>query len=1175
MIEFVLAEALSFYNDKATLEGANNLRELTSSERKDKLNELVDSISTNADDILDDSNFVLLRDLVVSIDTASSSQIKNLTDLISGALSNKALAVANDPLEDIEAISIHRNTLEVLSFHLSIILNTIQTRKIELTEESTSNGKSKTKTKRQKDTQASLDIASLLEPAFDAMSKVLSLRASKLWPTTAERDAFISLFTKPAYLVAESELLMKNQRIRMRVYKIICVAIKHHGHAHGAQTSIVQNLQYFEHLPEPMAELLQILAEQYDYPQLTDEILRELSNQEFSAIDNKGPKSVSAFLIKTSELMPRQILKQIMLLAKFLDSEAHVLRSAIIEICGNLIVALSKQDDEEAVDTNKAQINGFFDLLEERFLDTNPYCRSKVLQSYLKICDLPKKYSKRRQIVCDLAVRSLEDKSSNVRRYAVRLLAKLMQTHQFDALHGPLLTYGDWQERFKQTQHELELLRPAEAANMAAQEPDSELLEAPTSPIKGAGTDAANVAEALESRKAQMETEQKINHLQMLKKFYSEATRFVESLDRGSTLIIQLLASKTKTEVIEAMDFFVVADAYKLDTATEGVRRMLHLIWTKATSDEGKGVTMHLLECYKGLYFEPPSELSSNDATNFMAKNMISLTYGATLAELTSLEQLLKILMKDGFIPEEVVIKLWQVFGVTNREISKNQRRGAIIVLGMLALADRGVIVKGLDVLLEVAFGRIGQSDLGLMRYACIALQRLGTTEKQNKGEMKKQSTKLPNSHGIFICLCQVISTQHNSMEWFGVAEQALNAIYVLAEHPDEICSETIRSMTRRVFCADRTLPSTPPRSRSTSPSNDTNTDTKTQADHRQTGSAKGIGPRALADLLFVVGHVSIKQIVYLEECEAEFKRRKADADKAKTASLAESAASKDELDQVTGASEDAFAEHMMYVREHELLFGDKRNWILSKFGPLVVEICKNNTRYPDETLQRCATMALAKFMCVSGKYCEQNLNLLLLIMEKSASATTRSNLVLAMGDMTVCHNQVLDGCSDHLYARLRDPDATVKKTCLMTLTFLVLAGQVKVKGQLGEMAKCLEDEDRRITDLARMFFTELSTKDNAIYNGFTDIFSLLSAGGEELDEDVFKRIIRFLMTFIEKDKYAKQLADKLAGRLNMCRTQRQFDDCIFALGCLPPTAKSESVQTLMAEGWQFAVTAA
>src|SRR5437667_5699580 len=86
-----------------------------------------------------------------------------------------------------------------------------------------------------------------------------------------------------------------------------------------------------------------------------------------------------------------------------------------------------------------------------------------------------------------------------------------------------------------------------------------------------------------------------------------------------------------------------------------------------------------------------------------------------------------------------------------------------------------------------------------------------------------------------------------------------------------------------------------------------------------------------------------------------------------------------------------------------------------------------------------------------------------------------------------------------------------------MTLTFLILAGQVKVKGQLGEMAKCLEDGDRRIADLAKMFFTELSTKDNAIYNGFNDIFSMLSSDKNPLEEDSLKRILKFLMSFIEK----------------------------------------------------------
>lgn len=91
----------------------------------------------------------------------------------------------------------------------------------------------------------------------------------------------------------------------------------------ASQISIVQNLTYFEHLSEPMAEFLHILAEQYDYPQLADEILRELSNKEFNSNDTRGPKSVSSFIVKLSDLAPRIVIKQMTMLAKQLDSEVH------------------------------------------------------------------------------------------------------------------------------------------------------------------------------------------------------------------------------------------------------------------------------------------------------------------------------------------------------------------------------------------------------------------------------------------------------------------------------------------------------------------------------------------------------------------------------------------------------------------------------------------------------------------------------------------------------------------------------------------------------------------------------------------------------------------------------------------------------------------------------------
>ncbi len=51
---------------------------------------------------------------------------------------------------------------------------------------------------------------------------------------------------------------------------------------------------------------------------------------------------------------------------------------------------------------------------------------------------------------------------------------------------------------------------------------------------------------------------------------------------------------------------------------------------------------------------------------------------------------------------------------------------------------------------------------------------------------------------------------------------------------------------------------------------------------------------------------------------------------------------------------------------------------------------------------------------------------------------------------------------------RLRDADLRVRKNTLMVLTHLILNDMIKVKGQISEMAICLEDDDSRISDLSK-----------------------------------------------------------------------------------------------------------
>ena len=880
------------------------------------------------------------------------------------------------------------------------------------------------------------------------------------------------------------------------------------------------------------------------------ESYREISTKEFNSNDTKGPKSISSFIVKLSELAPRIVIKQMTLLVKQLDSEAHTLRSAVIEACGNLITDLSKQ--EERSESSKTQMNGFFDILEERFLDVNPYCRSRAIQVLMKICDLEQKFPKRRQAITALAARSLEDKSSNVRRNAIKLLGKLVSTHPFGVMHGSQLSSKDWEDRLKAVEAELNALKPpadtpgiTEKKRTPDETVDEALLDDATvleqSPQKPSMTEEEQQA-AMKKAAEEAATSEMLTRLQLTRKYYLEALRFIEVLQDATPVVCQLLSSKNKSEVVEAMDFFVILDAYKLESARTGIRRMLRLIWTKGNSDEGKGIQAHLIDCYKGLFFEAPDNFTANDAANYIARNMISLTFGATPAELTSLEQLLSTMMKAGHVSELVINKLWQVYGVQKKDISRNQRRGAIVVLGMLAMADSDIVIREMETMLRIGLGPLGRGDLGLAKYTSIALRRINPSGRQAK-ESAAKVAKLPNDHAVLERLAGITELVSDSKEWYGVAEQAIGAIYALAKHPDVLCSEILRRKTRFVFvqrAADATQqPAEEPAQEPDPDAMDIDEapkgittpppEEKANAEKANKEEKTQNAGLALSQLLFLVGHIAIKQIVHLEICEQEFKRLKAEKEKEKPANPSPQkggSTEQDELDLIGGTTEDDFTEAMAHIREKELLYGEKS--LLSNFGPLVTELCSNNTTYQDPSLQAAATLCMAKLMCVSSEYCEKNLPLLITILERSQDPITRSNVVIALGDMAVCFNHLIDENTDFLYRRLNDNDASVKRTCLMTLTFLILAGQVKVKGQLGEMAKCLEDSDKRIADLSKMFFSELATKDNAVYNQFVDMFSVLTAE-TELGEDAFKRIIKFLASFIEKVCLS---IDGLVGRM-------------------------------------------
>lgn len=135
------------------------------------------------------------------------------------------------------------------------------------------------------------------------------------------------------------------------------------------------------------------------------------------------------------------------------------MRMAIVEVIGLLIREISNSGDGEGdPEAKDKQIDNLYDLLTERLLDLSSYVRVKVLQTLSKLCDLQKKYAKRRLHVTSMTIATLEDKGSSVRKQAIMLLTKLILTHPYGMIHGGPLNQEEWEDRYHAICKELEAL---------------------------------------------------------------------------------------------------------------------------------------------------------------------------------------------------------------------------------------------------------------------------------------------------------------------------------------------------------------------------------------------------------------------------------------------------------------------------------------------------------------------------------------------------------------------------------------------------------------------------------------------------------------------------------------------------------------------------------------------
>jgi condensin complex subunit 1 len=68
--------------------------------------------------------------------------------------------------------------------------------------------------------------------------------------------------------------------------------------------------------------------------------------------------------------------------------------------------------------------------------------------------------------------------------------------------------------------------------------------------------------------------------------------------------------------------------------------------------------------------------------------------------------------------------------------------------------------------------------------------------------------------------------------------------------------------------------------------------------------------------------------------------------------------------------------------------------------------------------LQTAASLTLAKMMMVSSNFCEDHIQLLVTVLEKSTEPVTRSNLIVALGDLSYRFPNNIEPWTSHIYGR-------------------------------------------------------------------------------------------------------------------------------------------------------------
>ena len=937
----------------------------------------------------------------------------------------------------------------------------------------------------------------------------------------------------------------------------------------------------------------------------------EYERQQNATGEKAGVRSIAAFVEEMANRLPRLMANQIALLLPHLGGKAWTLRSGIVTAVSYL---LHKAFDSSSAPSTDADAQGaaarlrskqsLLDILCARVRDQSSYTRKAVLQAWTYLAENHAVPLGHWQVVTSIAVGRLEDKSSLVRKEALRLLGCLMLHNPF----GPALPVDRFEASLNVHKVMLDAVMPSNDGGIGGGCDDDMQAAVEVSVIEeeGEGTDGeikeeekmdvddnvdaegdANQEQAETQAEEQQQQQQQqqaaktcqevgwdgtVEELQALVASLELAVAFARSLAGCMPTLVQLLASSTVSDVQESIALLLTCKQFEVAGAPDAIRKMLPLVFAR-----DQAVKDRIIEALDQLYITGWAGHTFTSAQ--AARNLVDLASGATLGELGSMEEVVQELMGKGFLTPVTLHELWEIAGRAGAAVAagaqasaraRRDLRASLAVLSMAAVCKPEAFgEQHVANLLKLGFAGGKAADAFTTRHACIALQNLSVNLKLGLYENVRTQ--------MYAALTTtVVASPLPDSCWYSATEAALTALYNIHPAPEHIAGAIVRTMARNVFGGEANTNDT-----AIAGNNDDNNgreEVEGVDGHVQEAfvpsSLTSIPTQALSQFFFVVGHVALQHLVLIERSTKAVRRARLEAEKRAAEESAERAmnrnkrgaanASDDDKEDINAelgvgsVAADAELDAMKEACEAQILAAQS---LLGPYAKLAAAMCRHRALLSvDPTLRASALLALSKLMVVDPRMCEENIQLMFtLLAARSVEPELRSNLTIALGDLALRFPNILEPWTEHMYRPLGDPDPSVRKNTLMVLSHLILNDMMKVKGHIAKMAVCLEDQDSRISSLAELFFHELAKKEykgtSPIYNLLPDILSNLSKEAN-LGRAGFQSVMQQLLGYIKKDKQGDALVEKLCQRFAATEDVGQWRNVAFCLSQLPISEK-------------------